>query len=167
MLLARAIHLLTLVRYLPGRLLPENVVAIPDICEAARGESPWPVQPNCSVPSFLCLWYVRILSTQHVCRCDNFGGRYAASVHRQAATAAQKRHCTVVSRHLSHQGARRSQRARLKPDSALLMHLRALSLRVTTSALFHQSSGENTLFSGMPEARCHMLCCSCSSSVKA
>ena len=61
MLLVHVIHLLTLVRYLPGRLLPENVVAIPDICEAARGESPWPVQPNCSVPSCLCLWYVRRL----------------------------------------------------------------------------------------------------------
>ena len=30
----------TLNRYLPGRLLPENVVAIPDICDAARGQLP-------------------------------------------------------------------------------------------------------------------------------
>jgi glycerol-3-phosphate dehydrogenase (NAD+) len=32
------LRFVTLSRYLPGRLLPENVVAIPDICEAARGE---------------------------------------------------------------------------------------------------------------------------------
>ena len=49
MLLVHVIHLLTLVRYLPGRLLPENVVAIPDICEAARGDAPSPAVGLCSL----------------------------------------------------------------------------------------------------------------------
>lgn len=49
MLLVHVIHLLTLVRYLPGRLLPENVVAIPDICEAARGDAPSHAVGLCSL----------------------------------------------------------------------------------------------------------------------
>jgi hypothetical protein len=42
------------------------------------------------------------------------------------------------------------------PYSALLMHLRVLSLRVTIFALYHPSLGENTLFVAVLE--CQMLC---------
>ncbi len=85
------IYHVTLNRYLPGRLLPENVVAIPDICDAARGPLP-------------CILHAVHQRLKMVCRRDYTGCRHTASIHRQAAASAQKCDCPDVPRHLAHQG---------------------------------------------------------------
>ena len=82
-------YFVTVGRYLPGRLLPENVVAVPDICEAARG-------------TFLLVCASLGQALTVFLRCNHSGGGHTTSVHRKAATTAQECHRPNMPCHFSH-----------------------------------------------------------------
>ncbi len=131
----------TLNRYLPGRLLPENVVAIPDICDAARGPLPCILHAASPASSMLCIsaskWFagatILVVVTPH-----QFIGKQLPLLKSVIAPTCHAISLIKVFAILSS-----DVRGALLHVSALppLMHVRASSSRATTSASYHQSLG--------------------------